>query len=129
MMLDNNSLLHEPLSRRLKLLRDRFTAIPGRFQLATSQVLCRPFTASRLRSCLQAAKEQKCEGVMLKRLDGPCSAYEAATRSEGWLKLKKDYEEGVVDSLDLVPIAAWWGNGRKAGWFSPWLMACYNPDT
>jgi DNA ligase-1 len=31
--------------------------------------------------------------------------------------------------LDLVPIAAWYGNGRKAGWFSPFLLAAYDPDT
>lgn len=27
-----------------------------------------------------------------------------------------------------VPIGAWWGNGRKAGWFSPFLLAAYNPE-
>ncbi len=29
----------------------------------------------------------------------------------------------------LKPIAAWYGNGRKAGWWSPILLAIYNPDT
>ncbi len=28
-------------------------------------------------------------------------------------KIKKDYCEGLCDSLDLVPIGAWYGNGRK----------------
>jgi DNA ligase-1 len=32
------------------------------------------------------------------------------------LQVKKDYVEGLNDSLDLVPIGAWHGNGRKAGW-------------
>ncbi|XP_011099506.1 DNA ligase 6 isoform X3 [Sesamum indicum] len=45
------------------------------------------------------------------------------------MTVKRDYVEGLSDSLDLVPIGAWHGNGRKAGWFSPFLMACYNPDT
>ena len=27
-----------------------------------------------------------------------------------------------------MPIGAWWGNGRKAGWFSPYLLACVTPD-
>jgi hypothetical protein len=26
--------------------------------------------------------------------------------------VKKDYVEELGDSLDLVPIGAWWGNGR-----------------
>lgn len=37
----------------------------------------------------------------------------ADKRTSAWLKLKKDYVEGVSDSLDLVPIGAWHGNGRK----------------
>jgi DNA ligase-1 len=37
--------------------------------------------------------------------------------------------EGLGDSLDLVPIGAWWGQGRKAGWWSPILLACHNPET
>lgn len=42
--------------------------------------------------------------------------YEAGRRSDGWIKLKKDYLGGMQDTLDLVPIGAWFGNGRKAGW-------------
>jgi DNA ligase-1 len=45
------------------------------------------------------------------------------------VQVKKDYLEGMGDSLDLVVIGGWHGNGRKAGWFSPFLLACYNPDT
>jgi DNA ligase-1 len=33
------------------------------------------------------------------------------------------------DSLDLVPIAAWHGMGRKAQWWSPVLLAVYDEDT
>jgi hypothetical protein len=57
------------------------------------------------------------------------STYEPDARSQGWLKVKKDYLEGVGDTLDLVPIGAWYGLGRKAGWWSPVLLAAYNPDT
>lgn len=56
------------------------------------------------------------------------ASYEPDKRMESWLKVKKDYVEGVSDSLDLVPIGAWWGNGRKVGWYSPILLACYNPE-
>ena len=40
--------------------------------------------------------------------------YDADKRTMAWLKLKKDYVTGLGDSLDLVPIGAWHGNGRKA---------------
>lgn len=40
----------------------------------------------------------------------------------------RDYCEGLRDSLDLVPIGAWYGQGRKTGWFSPFLMAAWDPE-
>ncbi len=43
--------------------------------------------------------------------------------------MSRDYCEELRDSLDLVPIGAWHGNGRKVGWYSPFLLAAYDPDT
>lgn len=57
------------------------------------------------------------------------ATYEPDQRSMGWLKVKKDYLEGLGDSLDLVPVGAWWGTGRKAGWWSPILLAARNPES
>lgn len=53
-------------------------------------------------------------GLMLKRLDAG-SGYEPSRRSEAWTKLKRDYCEGLRDSVDVVPIGAWHGQGRKVG--------------
>ncbi|KAN0064353.1 hypothetical protein ACQY0O_002548 [Thecaphora frezii] len=57
------------------------------------------------------------------------STYEPDKRCESWLKVKKDYVDGLGDSLDLVPIGAWHGMGRKATWWSPILLAVYDADT
>ncbi|OWZ72366.1 hypothetical protein AYX14_02217 [Cryptococcus neoformans] len=76
---------------------------------------------------LEVKSEQK-NGGRSKRQPLPAT-YEPDQRSQGWLKVKKDYLEGLGDSLDLVPIGAWWGQGRKAGWWSPILLACHNPDS
>lgn len=43
----------------------------------------------------------------------PGSFYQPSKRSQSWIKLKRDYVEGLADSLDLVPIGAWHGQGRK----------------
>lgn len=67
------------------------------------------------------------EGLMLKELDGPSSVYESSKRSDHWLKIKSDYCDGLHDSLDVVPIGAWRGNGRKVKWFSPFLVAIWDP--
>lgn len=56
------------------------------------------------------------------------STYEPDKRLESWLKVKKDYSTSF-DTLDLIPIAAWHGNGRKAKWWSPILMAIRNPES
>lgn len=54
------------------------------------------------------------------------ATYEPDRRTAAWLKLKKDYVAGIGDSLDLVPIGAWYGNGRKVKWWSPILMGLYD---
>lgn len=56
------------------------------------------------------------------------STYEPDKRLESWLKVKKDYGTSS-ETLDLIPIGGWHGNGRKANWWSPILMAVRNPET
>ncbi|KAH7325027.1 DNA ligase I [Stachybotrys elegans] len=56
------------------------------------------------------------------------ATYEPDKRLDSWLKVKKDYNSSF-DTLDLVPVAAWHGQGRKAKWWSPMLMAVRNEET
>ena len=56
------------------------------------------------------------------------STYTPDKRLDSWLKVKKDYST-TSDTIDLIPIAAWHGSGRKAAWWSPILLAVRNPTT
>lgn len=57
------------------------------------------------------------------------ATYEPDKRLDSWLKVKKDYDTSASDTIDLIPIAAWHGTGRKCNWWSPILLACRNPET
>lgn len=56
------------------------------------------------------------------------STYEPDKRLDSWLKVKKDYST-TSETLDLIPIAAFHGSGRKAAWWSPILLAIRNEST
>ena len=68
-----------------------------------------------------------CEGLIVKALTVN-SAYQPGERNFNWLKLKKDYMNDctIGDSLDLVPIGAVYGKGRRTGTYGSFLLACYN---
>jgi DNA ligase 1 len=58
------------------------------------------------------------EGVMAKALDAP---YQAGGRGASWLKVKRAH------TLDLVVLAAEWGNGRRRGWLSNLHLGARDP--
>uniref|UniRef100_A0A0E0N0W8 DNA ligase (ATP) n=1 Tax=Oryza rufipogon TaxID=4529 RepID=A0A0E0N0W8_ORYRU len=133
MFCNGQSLLNCSLRQRRKYIHDLFQEKPGHFELAQQLTVeadeasvDNSTTLERMNTFFKMACQSSCEGIMLKILDVD-AGYSASKRCDSWLKVKRDYV-GLGDSLDLVPIGAWYGNGRKAGWYSPFLMACYNPE-
>jgi len=141
--LNGKSLVDETLRKRRELIKQKFSTISGRFMFVENNDFEEVVEENRsqqtkaMMNLMQLALNGKCEGLVAKLLD---SKYIPGDRSDFWLKLKQDYitdEEastsleggGLGDTLDLVPIGAWHGNGRKVNFWSPFLLACYDPET
>lgn len=76
-----------------------------------------------MESFFDKAVEEGAEGIMCK---DPRAPYKAGSRGFAWVKFKTDYTEALVDTLDLVAIGAFYGRGRRAGWYGALLMAAYD---
>ena len=126
--LNGNSLINEELFERISMLREIFTETSD-FSLVSSQKLD-VYDESKITSFLSEAIENGAEGLMIKLLGRMSSTegntkgnilekspmnslYEAGTRSHSWLKVKRDYVAGFSDTIDVVPIGAWWGRYVK----------------
>ena len=144
--LNGRSLLEEPLWRRQELLHAHFNESAG-FQFASSAPLPQ-YDESLIRNALASAVQGGAEGLMIK-LTGEVAectinnvsssgslptvrtfGYESGMRGKLWLKLKRDYVAGYADTIDVVPIGAWYGSGRKAqrDFLSPVLLAIYDEE-
>lgn len=120
--INGKPLLQEQLKIRREHLYNSFEEVPGVFKLATAIT---SNDLEEIQKFLDTAVNSSCEGLIIKTLDKDAT-YEPAKRSNNWLKLKKDYMDSIGDSLDLVPIAAFYGRGKRTGVFGSFLLACYD---
>jgi DNA ligase 1 len=97
---------------------DRFAALG---QLAPSTLVPHVIgpTREEAERFAAAALARGHEGVMAKALG---AAYAAGSRGSAWLKIKQ------ARTLDLVVLAAEWGNGRRRGWLSNLHLGARDPE-
>ncbi|CAA9990642.1 DNA ligase I, putative [Plasmodium knowlesi strain H] len=117
--------IKEPLEIRRKLLYSLLKCKEGVLCYATHSEMN---NVEDMDIFLQDAIENNCEGLMVKTLLDNAS-YEPSRRSLNWLKVKKDYIEGLSDSVDLVPIAGYYGKGKRSGVYGAFVLATYNSET
>ena len=100
--LDGGDLLDETQARRFQSLAE---VVPSGALIPSTVASDKSAAAEFLHQSLNRGHE----GVMAKSLD---AAYAAGARGRSWLKVKQPR------TLDLVILAAEWGNGRRQGWLS-----------
>ena len=100
--LDGQPLIDEPQARRFSTLAGLAPADNLVPHIVTAD-------AEKGAEFLRMALERGNEGIMAKAIG---ASYAAGARGQSWLKIKKAH------TLDLVILAAEWGNGRRKGWLS-----------
>jgi DNA ligase-1 len=141
LFIDGKALLDEPLYKRREMVRSSFEfgpefRLPSYTDIDTDTGIDIGINYEQngengniqtdLHDFFNKALDDKCEGLMLKSLS---SSYRISERSFNWLKLKKDYVNAESDTLDLVPIGAYYGKGKRTGVYGAYLLACYNSET
>merc|ERR1712166_1177911 len=105
-----------------------FVPTDGMLTFTTSATRAEMGGVEEIQAFLDDAVNNNTEGLMVKIMDDKAT-YEPSKRSLNWLKIKKDYVDGLTDSFDLVPIAGYYGKGKRTGTYGAYLLACYDEES
>ncbi|TRY75941.1 hypothetical protein DNTS_033501 [Danionella cerebrum] len=117
LLLNDQKFGNEPLKKRYDILETVFTPVKGRILLVSRS---EGKTMQEVVNYLNEAIDNREEGIMVK---DPMSIYKPDKRGEGWLKIKPEYVDGLMDELDLLIVGGYWGKGRRSGMLSHFLCA------
>ncbi|XP_062270491.1 DNA ligase 4 [Scomber scombrus] len=117
LLVNGQKLGKDTLKKRYETLQTVFTPVKGRMHLVPKTD---GRTMQEVVNALNDAIDNREEGIMVK---DPLSIYKPDKRGEGWLKIKPEYMDGLMDELDLLIVGGYWGKGRRGGMMSHFLCA------
>ncbi|NOQ56340.1 MAG: ATP-dependent DNA ligase [Nanohaloarchaea archaeon] len=116
-MIDGQNLIDTPFSERRKLLESAVDC-DDKVMVAKHAVTS---NVSVVDDFYKESLSKGNEGIMLKNMSAP---YKPGSRVGYGIKIKP-----VMDALDLVIVGADYGEGKRAGWFGSFHLACYDSDS
>ncbi|MBA3977696.1 MAG: ATP-dependent DNA ligase [Nitrosopumilus sp.] len=119
---DNQDKTNLPFSTRRKILEEVLSFKHDKIKLINQKTVAK---VEEIDKFMTKAIENGCEGLMIKN---PNSTYRAGAREWAWIKLKKEYSNKLLDTIDLVIVGAIFGKGRRVGKYGALLLASYEPD-
>ncbi|MFH1641325.1 MAG: ATP-dependent DNA ligase [Nanoarchaeota archaeon] len=114
---DGKNLLDEPLEKRRGLLEKIVNPVPKKIVLVKNLITS---SINEVEDFYHSSLDAGNEGIMMKNLKAP---YKPGARVNFMVKLKP-----VMETLDLVIVAAEWGQGKRSNWLSSFTLACINDD-
>ncbi|EDR29037.1 DNA ligase, putative [Entamoeba dispar SAW760] len=123
--LNGKDLMDKPLKERRDILHSTFHEVSQRFLFARFKNI---ENEEDILPFFEEAINHRTEGLMCKTLVYDAE-YIPDKRTDTWYKLKKDYLNGLADTVDLVPVGAWMGEGKRAGVYGAFLLACRDEDS
>jgi DNA ligase-1 len=110
-----------PLIERRKRLEDMITPT-SRLELSNMILTSDKSEAEKF---FEKSLSAGCEGLMAKSI-AEDSFYRSGSRGWQWIKYKREYKSELDDTVDLVIVGAFAGQGRRSGVYGALLMAVYN---
>ncbi|MEM3737211.1 MAG: ATP-dependent DNA ligase [Candidatus Bathyarchaeia archaeon] len=120
---DGQDLTTAPYPERRKSL-EKIVEESDRVRIAKALVTDDP---EKLEKFFEEAVSEGCEGLVVKSVASD-SIYQAGARGWLWIKLKRDYQALLTDTLDLVVVGAFHGRGKRGGTYGALLMAAYDDE-
>lgn len=115
-------LTNHPLNERLQYLKNTFTPIEGRIQSSPVKIAS---TEKEVVNALNEAIDNHEEGIMIKDI---LSVYYPNKRKKGWIKVKPEYVNNLMDELDLLILGGYFGEGKRGGLISHFLLGVSSYD-
>ncbi|KFK40665.1 hypothetical protein AALP_AA2G026100 [Arabis alpina] len=123
--LNGQLLIQDSLNIRRQKLYDSFEEDPGVFKFATTLTST---NADEIQKFFQDSVDYGCKGITIKTLNSDAT-FERSEKKE-WLELRKEplawRKVYAVDSVDLVPIAAFHYSDNPTGSYRAFVLACYD---